>query len=169
MFDGTWMFIYSTAVFFLSFLVCVAMFNKQLLFDRPMVVKMDKGNAAKPEKSLPSGLQSIGPSLNLSNMADSYGRHGGFDFMHCVLTFGTCLSMMNAETWKIWWALLRHYHWDKTMHFVRTLLAQCQLLRYYDSPVSKPVHSLLRQQLVRRVKEWKQRRRFPIFCEEHAW
>lgn len=45
------------------------MFHGQKLYDRAMVVRMDKDNARK-EDQLPSGLQSIGPSLPLRNFND---------------------------------------------------------------------------------------------------
>lgn len=45
----------------------ISMFHKQMLYDRPMMVKMDKDNN-RAEKDLPSGLQSIGPSLNIPGL-----------------------------------------------------------------------------------------------------
>lgn len=44
------------------------MFHKQLLYDRPMMVKMDKDNARPDSNELPSGLQGIGPSLDLTRL-----------------------------------------------------------------------------------------------------
>lgn len=56
----------------------LAMFNNQKLFDRVMRVKMDgqPSSAARPDP-LPTGLQSVGPSLSNLQQMSSGGGSGG--------------------------------------------------------------------------------------------
>jgi len=55
------MFPFSSVLFYFP-----AMLNNQKLYDRAMIVKMDKDNVRERKAhELPSGLSGIGPSLNM--------------------------------------------------------------------------------------------------------
>ena len=51
------------------------MLNNQKLYDRTMIVKMDKDNSREPRSGgdLPSGLAGIGPALNTRNRESMLG------------------------------------------------------------------------------------------------
>lgn len=55
----------------------ISMLNGQLLFDRPMVVKMDKDNNNRDGFKLPAGLSGIGPTLNARHRPGDFGPFKG--------------------------------------------------------------------------------------------
>nr|XP_039267456.1 heterogeneous nuclear ribonucleoprotein M-like isoform X1 [Styela clava] len=53
----------------LEALQAISLFNDQKLYDRPMVVRLDRESVGSSKKELPSGLQGLGPALNLNALA----------------------------------------------------------------------------------------------------